>query len=235
MRARIITIALDNDGVLFPEGAIVTADVELPKAVILGLLAAQRAELVEGEAHAAELQASLDDYMVVFQATREPLLALIDQVERLGIDAARAFVAFMDARSPEEMPATLRRIEAIYDSVKASDRAWISASQVSSAEGSPAQVVEEVANSAAASEDAASDAPAASEVLSAVEPTDYEITAAPSAVVETPATADTDTPPAIDQAATAEPAAVAQDAAGDPPKAKAKARAKAGGNPAAGS
>lgn len=235
MRVRITTIALDHDGVLFPEGAIVEAGVDLPAEIVEARLASGRAEIVGDEDQLGDhLRAAFEAYQGSLAAIRAPLLNLLDLVERTGITAARAFVDLMEANAAPEIG---QRVRAIHASVEDADReAWMALQQqISSTEGSPAQVVDEAGNSAPASEDAAGDGSAASEVLNAVEPTDEETTAAPSAVVE-PAAADasTDSPPTTDPVATAEPAAVAEATEGDPPKVKAKAKAKAAGNSAGG-
>lgn len=240
MRIRLKDIALRTGDGDFPIGAELVVGEDIDAGLAQLRLEAKTAELVgeDGDVLSADVAAAIEAHQAAFGLMQTSLGALVVAVEAGGLADARAFVELMNMRSPEDFAPILDLARAIEWRVKDADDTALAAQthQVSSTEGSPAQVVDEAASSTAASEDATDDGSAASEVLSAVEPTDDETTAAPLAVVETEASdAATDTPPTTDQAATAEPAAVAEAVEDNPPKAKAKAKAKAGGNPATGS
>lgn len=241
MRIRLTDIALSTGAGVFPIGAVLVVGEDIDAGLAQLRLEANTAELVgeDGDLLSPAFATALQQVGEIFDQLDIAIVAVLTAAESAdaSLADARAFVDLM--RDPpltalERMPARFYAIKRRV--IDAEDAALTALDHIhSSTEGPQAQVVDEAA-SAAASEDAVGDGPAASEVLSAVEPTVEEASAAPPAEAEPPAAAaSTDTPPQTEQPATAELAAVAEVSEGDPPKAKAKARAKAGGNPATGS
>lgn len=242
MQIRLTDIALLTAAGTFPIGAVLVVDEDIDADLAQKRLAAKTAELVgeDGDVLSPAFAEALDRVRDIFSQLDIAVVAVLAAADtaEASLADARAFVDLMRDPPLTAFDGMSERFYAIKRRVIDAEDAALDAlhRSLSSTEGSPAQVVDEAANSAAASEDAASDGPAASEVLSAVEPTVEETTAAPSAVVEPAATdASTDTAPLTEQAAPAKAAAVATVSEVAPPKAKAKAKAKADGNPAAGS
>lgn len=238
MQIRLKDIALSTGAGHFPIGSVLVVGEDIDAGLAQLRLEAKTAELVDedGDALSPGVAAAIGLHQADFHQMQASLVALVTSVEEAGsrLADARAFMDLMRAPSPDTFIRIHERCRAIEHLVEDANEAWRAAlfPFISSAEGPQAQAVDEAA-STAASEDAAGDGSAASEVLTEAE--GDQTSTAPPAEVEPPATATTDNPPATDQEATAELAAVAEVSEGDPPKAKAKARAKAGGNSATGS
>lgn len=238
MRIRLTDIALSTVAGTLPIGKVLVVGEDIDAGLAQLRLEAGTADLVDEDDDALSLNVAtaIAMHQADFRQMQTSLVGLVTAVEDAGsrLVDARAFMELMRARSPDTFVRIHERCRAIERLVEDANEAWRVAlfPFFSSAEGPQAQAVDE-ASSTAASEDAAGDDSTASEVLSEAE--GDQTSAAPPAEVEPPATATTDNPPATDQEATAELAAVAEVPEGDPPKAKAKARAKAGGNPATGS
>lgn len=240
MRILLTHIPLLTEKGQLPLGKVLVVGEDIDAGLAQLRLEAKTAELVgeDDDALSPSVVVAIEAHRAAFHQMQTSLVALVGSVEETGsrLVDARAFMELMRARSPDTFVRIRERCRPLERLVEDADDAWRAAlfPHISSVEGSQAQAVDETA-STAASEDVADDGSTTSEVLSDADRTEQEATAAPPVVAEPPAAASTDTPPKTDQAATAEPAAVAQVAPGVPPKAKAKAKAKAGGNSAAGS
>lgn len=172
MRIRLTDIALSTGAGTFPIGAVLVVGEDIDAGLAQLRLDAKTAELVgeDDDALSLNVATAIAMHQADFRQMQTSLVALVAAVEDAGsrLVDARAFMELMRARSPDTFVRIHERCRAIESLVDDADQAWRAAlfPQVSSAEGSPAQVVDEAANSAAASEDVAGDGTATSEVLS---------------------------------------------------------------------
>lgn len=176
MRIRLTDIALSTVAGTLPIGKVLVVGEDIDAGLAQLRLDAGTADLVDEDDDALSLNVAtaIAMHQADFRQMQTSLVGLVTAVEDAGsrLVDARAFMELMRARSPDTFVRIHERCRAIESLVDDADQAWRAAlfPQVSSAEGSPAQVVDEAANSAAASEGAAGDGSAASEVLSDAEP-----------------------------------------------------------------